>query len=159
MSRICQRNWFIAPQKVTFTLSLCFAFSNKLLGMAHAKDPVWSWPSSLQMTRYANQIHKVHQMGHEDGGEGSNPLQESKTTFWYLSHHPHTNCMVKFQLGNMFFLLTVGPVSLEIKIQITETSDQPLSAQTKLLLLIQNSMLQILYSMNIYSLQKWLPNH
>lgn len=33
------------------------------------------------------------------------------------------------------------------------------SAHTKLLLLIQNCMLQILYSMDIYSLQKWLPNH
>lgn len=43
--------------------------------------------------------------------------------------------------------------------QITEASDQPFSAHTKLLLLIQNSMLQILYSMDIYSLQKWLPNH
>lgn len=45
------------------------------------------------------------------------------------------------------------------KIQITETSDQPSCAHTKLLLLIQHGMLQILYSMNIYSLQKWLPNH
>lgn len=94
--------------------------------------------------------------GHEELVGGYQPLKSSTPLFGIqvTTYHPYQPCSLKFQ-----FLLVKADCFPRDKIQITETSDQPLSAHTKLLLLIQNGMLQILYSMNIYSLQKWLPNH
>ena len=88
-------------------------------------------------------------------------LQEFKATFWYPCHLLPPVPTTRSQAPAWEYI-SLGERRSSFprdKTQITETRDQPLSAHTKLLLLIQNGMLQILYSMNIYSLQKWLPNH
>lgn len=69
-----------------------------------------------------------------------------------------------WQRQNVTFKVLSAPFRLMIYFlhkALTECTRTPqeFSAHTKLLLLIQNCMLQILYSMNIDSLQKWFQNN
>ena len=106
-----------------------------------------------ELTRYTNYAKQALRMRREN--------KEFRDPFWYPHHHPSPTPTTGSQVPPWEHIsLAEGRSSFpRDKTQIIETSDQPLSAHTKLLLLIQNGMLQILYSMNIYSLQKCLPNH
>lgn len=97
----------------------------------------------------------------EKGGKNPQPLKRVQAQFWSRSHRlPPTAATWSQVPARECISLGEGRSGVpREQIQITETSEQPLCAHTKLLLLIQHGMLQILYSVNIYSLQKWLPNH
>lgn len=90
-------------------------------------------------------------------GKTKQPLRSLRTPSG-PAYHPHQARGLRIQPGNAFLLATLDTFPRD-QVQVTEMSEQPGCAHTKLLLLIQHGMLQILYSMNIYSLQKWLPNH